>query len=252
MNQSYSDILKYIYKAKRYDSHNLAILRVLLWIHWQMKFCPCIMFFAFSLETSTRHSTKASYGIVGTIRHTFPQSSVDPPTILKIYSIAVSYKKDIRVVLNRVFLDMEPPLFAGRGIFLTELCFLSIRYNCQKLFIRKFSVYWIELRIITQDCLFNAYCTVINEGPAIEVLIVCNAPIWATEFTPLNQTTPEGIAVHAGSNSHRSENSGSKLLDYRCTPLHKPPMKEEPEVVRKLETWRSIVKNKSDRYIFCN
>ena len=52
-----------------------------------------------------------------------------------------------------------------------------------------------ELRIFTQDSLFNAYCTVINEGPAIEVLIVCKAPIWATEFTPLNQTTPEGIAV---------------------------------------------------------
>ena len=34
-----------------------------------------------------------------------------------------------------------------------------------------------ELRIFTQDSLFNAYCTVINEGPAIEVLIVCKAPI---------------------------------------------------------------------------
>ena len=47
------------------------------------------------------------------------------------------------------------------------------------------------LFIFTQDSHFNAYCTVINEGPAIEVLIVYKAPIWATEFTPLNQTTPK-------------------------------------------------------------
>ena len=47
------------------------------------------------------------------------------------------------------------------------------------------------LFIFTQDSLFSAYCTVINEDPAIEVLIVCKAPIWATEFTPLNQTTPK-------------------------------------------------------------
>ena len=33
------------------------------------------------------------------------------------------------------------------------------------------------LFIFTQDSLFSAYCTVINEGPAIKVLIVCKAPI---------------------------------------------------------------------------
>ena len=34
-----------------------------------------------------------------------------------------------------------------------------------------------ELRVFTQDSLFNAYCTVINEGPAIEVLIIFKALI---------------------------------------------------------------------------
>ena len=47
------------------------------------------------------------------------------------------------------------------------------------------------LFIFTQDSLFSAYCAVINEGPAIEILIIFKAPIWATEFTPLNQTTPK-------------------------------------------------------------
>ena len=33
------------------------------------------------------------------------------------------------------------------------------------------------LLLFTQDSLFSTYCTVINEDPAIEVLIVCKAPI---------------------------------------------------------------------------
>ena len=47
--------------------------------------------------------------------------------------------------------------------------------------------------LFTQDSLFSTYCTVINEGPAIEVLIIFKAPIWATEFTLLNQTTPREL-----------------------------------------------------------
>ena len=54
--------------------------------------------------------------------------------------------------------------------------------------VRVVSNYYYYL-LFTQDSLFSTYCTVINEGPAIEVLIVCKAPIWATEFTPLNQTS---------------------------------------------------------------
>ena len=47
------------------------------------------------------------------------------------------------------------------------------------------------LLIFTQDDLFSTWRTVINEGPAIEVLIVFKAPIGATVMSPLNQTTPK-------------------------------------------------------------
>ena len=51
--------------------------------------------------------------------------------------------------------------------------------------------YLLLLLLFTQDDLFSTWRTVINEGPAIEVLIVFKAPIWATEMSPLNQTTPK-------------------------------------------------------------
>ena len=70
-------------------------------------------------------------------------------------------------------------------------CYLrSLNFNSEFLFQMVFLLLLL-LFIFTQNSLFSAYCTVINEGPAIEVLIVCKAPIWATEFTLLNQTTPK-------------------------------------------------------------
>ena len=51
--------------------------------------------------------------------------------------------------------------------------------------------YFYLLLIFTQGDLFSTWRTVINKGPAIEVLIVFKAPIWATEMSPLNQTTPK-------------------------------------------------------------
>ena len=47
----------------------------------------------------------------------------------------------------------------------------------------------LPLLIFTQDDLFSTWRTVINEGPAIEALIVFKAPVWATEMYPLNQRT---------------------------------------------------------------
>ena len=46
--------------------------------------------------------------------------------------------------------------------------------GCYKIFLFLFIYY---LFVFTQDSLFSAYCDVINEGPAIEDLIIFKAPI---------------------------------------------------------------------------
>ena len=73
--------------------------------------------------------------------------------------------------------------------------------------------------LFTQDSLFSTYCTIINEGPAIAVLIVhwkLPFELWNSLCSirkPRRNRHPWGS--HAGLNSHPQK---IQTLDYRCTP----------------------------------
>ena len=88
------------------------------------------------------------------------------------------------------------------------------------------------LLLFIQDNLFSTYCTVINEGPAIEVLIIFKAPIWATKFTLLNQTTQKespSVRIPCG---FQLKSFGKFRLDYRYTPLHPSTFKDLLQAIK--------------------
>ena len=75
------------------------------------------------------------------------------------------------------------------GLLLLLVVLFNLEY--QQRISKTFIIY-----LFTQGSLFGTCYTVISKGPTIKVLIVFEIPIWAMEFTPLNQKTPKGIAIH--------------------------------------------------------
>ena len=70
------------------------------------------------------------------------------------------------------FVHLQCSIFSTLGKF--GSVYLAREKNSKFIVALKVS---LLLFIFTQDNLFSAYCTVIKVGTAIEVLIVCNAPI---------------------------------------------------------------------------
>ena len=161
----------FIFFANRhfFPNSNPAFIHIFCKSTFLSEFEPCIYSYFLQIDISFRIRILHLI-IFFANRHFFPNSN---PAFIHIFCKS-TFLSEFESCIYSYFLQIDIS-FRIRILINIESCFcllLLVGDSHKALII----IYYLLL--FTQDSLFDAYCIyVINEGPAIEVLIVCEAPI---------------------------------------------------------------------------